>query len=92
MDEAKNIITATLENSEEWQKFADLNNLGVNEMKLSRTKKPDGRLMFPLLKVLLSGLKSDSLYTIRLQFNQMGDCQFGISKGKWSSGLILSNT
>lgn len=91
MDEEQDIITATLENSEEWQKFADLNNLGVNEMKLSRTQKPDGRLMFPLLKVLLSGLKSDSLYTIRLQFNQMGDCQFGISKGKWSSGLILSN-
>ena len=82
-------FTATLENSSEWERFAALNNLGINEMKLTRPYKTDGKLMFPLLKVLLSGLKSDSMYTIRLQFNQMGHYQYRIYNGEWALGLIL---
>ena len=57
-------INVTLQEPELWDKFHKL----PNEMIVTK----NGRRMFPLLKVALKGLDPSTLYTIHLEFRQIG--------------------
>ena len=79
MDQTQDSIQVSLEDSQLWEKFAALN----NEMILTKT----GRSMFPLIKLVLSGLEPNAQYKILLQFRQMGHNRYKYVNGEWRSGL-----
>ena len=78
MDQTQDSIQASIEDSQLWEKFAAL----TNEMILTKT----GRCMFPLIKLVLSGLDPNGLYKILLQFRQIGDNRYKYVNGEWRSG------
>ena len=43
--------------------------------------------MFPLIKLVLSGLEPNGMYKILLQFRQIGDNRYKYVNGEWRSGL-----
>ena len=79
MDQTQDSIQVSIEDSQLWEKFAALN----NEMILTKT----GRSMFPLIKLVLSGLEPNGMYKILLQFRQLGDNRYKFVNGEWRSGL-----
>ena len=79
MDQTQDSIQVSIEDSQLWEKFAALN----NEMILTKT----GRSMFPLIKLVLSGLEPNAQYKILLQFRQIGDNRYKFVNGEWRSGL-----
>ena len=78
MDQTQDSIQVSIEDSQLWEKFAAL----TNEMILTKT----GRCMFPLIKLVLSGLDPNGLYKILLQFRQLGDNRYKFVNGEWRSG------
>ena len=79
MDQTQDSIIVSLADSQLWEKFAAL----TNEMILTKT----GRCMFPLVKLILSGLEPNGMYKILLQFRQIGDNRYKYVNGEWRSGL-----
>ena len=66
---------AVLQNLDLWEKFVSL----PNEMVVTRKK---GRNMFPIVKVIMSGLDPRSLYKIKLEFIQ-GKKRYTYVNGEW---------
>ena len=66
---------AVLQNLDLWEKFVSL----PNEMVVTSKK---GRNMFPIVKVMVSGLEPKSLYKIKLEFIQ-GKQRYSYFNGEW---------
>jgi hypothetical protein len=66
---------ATLQNLDLWEKFVSL----PNEMVVTSKK---GRNMFPIVKVMVSGLEPKSLYKMKLEFIQ-GKQRYSYFNGEW---------
>ena len=66
---------AVLENLDLWEKFVSL----PNEMVVTSKK---GRNMFPIVKVMVSGLEPKSLYKMKLEFIQ-GKQRYSYFNGEW---------
>ena len=69
-------INVILQDPELWDKFHKL----TNEMIVTK----NGRRMFPLLKVALTGLDPSTLYTIHLEFRQIGQDRHKYINGQWT--------
>ena len=69
-------INVILQDPELWDKFHNL----TNEMIVTK----NGRRMFPLLKVALTGLDPSTLYTIHLEFRQIGQDRHKFINGQWT--------
>ena len=68
-------LQATLQNLDLWEKFVSL----PNEMVVTSKK---GRNMFPIVKVMVSGLEPKSLYKMKLEFIQ-GKQRYSYFNGEW---------
>ncbi|XP_029475114.1 T-box transcription factor T-A-like isoform X1 [Rhinatrema bivittatum] len=71
-------ISVLLEEKELWGKFKEL----TNEMIVTKT----GRRMFPVLKVSLSGLDPNSMYSILLDFVAADGNRWKYVNGEWIPG------
>nr|XP_033810754.1 T-box transcription factor T-A-like isoform X1 [Geotrypetes seraphini] len=71
-------ISVALEDKELWSKFKEL----INEMIVTKT----GRRMFPVLKVSLSGLDPNSMYSILLDFVAADGNRWKYVNGEWIPG------
>ena len=71
-------IRASLEDGELWSRFESL----TNEMVLTK----NGRRMFPVIKVRISGLDPSAFYSILLEFKQIDLTRWKYIGGQWLSG------
>ncbi|XP_077401117.1 T-box transcription factor TBX19-like [Vanacampus margaritifer] len=68
-------LRVTLEDGELWRKFQRV----TNEMIVTK----NGRRMFPVLKVSVSGLDPSSMYSFLLDFIPVGGCRWKFVSGEW---------
>ena len=71
-------IKVSLEESQLWEKFAVL----TNEMIVTK----NGRRMFPVIKLNLSGLEPNTLYKVWLEFRQIENNRYKYINGEWHPG------
>ena len=76
-DSGENIGVA-LQEPELWDKFHKL----TNEMIVTK----NGRRMFPVIKVALTGLDPSTFYTIHLEFRQIEHNRHKYINGEWMAG------
>ncbi|KAM9365435.1 T-box transcription factor T [Pholidichthys leucotaenia] len=77
-DPTERELRVTLDESELWQKFKDL----TNEMIVTK----NGRRMFPVLKVNVSGLAPDAMYSFLLDFVSVDSHRWKYVNGEWVPG------
>ena len=75
-------IKVSLEESQLWEKFAVL----TNEMIVTK----NGRRMFPVIKLNLSGLEPNTLYKVWLEFRQIENNRYKYINGEWHPGNYKS--
>ncbi|XP_054650701.1 T-box transcription factor TBX19-like [Dunckerocampus dactyliophorus] len=68
-------LRVTLEDAELWSKFQHI----TNEMIVTK----NGRRMFPVLKVSVSGLDPSSMYSFLLDFMPADGCRWKFVNGEW---------
>lgn len=78
VDGAEAKCAVKLEEKELWSKFKEY----TNEMIVTK----NGRRMFPVFKVSLSGLDPNSMYTILLDFVQVDTHRWKYVNGEWVAG------
>jgi len=71
-------ISVSLEDGELWSRFERL----TNEMIVTK----NGRRMFPVIKVRISGLEPSAFYSILLEFKQIEQTRWKYINGEWLSG------
>ncbi|KAF7660267.1 hypothetical protein LDENG_00285250 [Lucifuga dentata] len=74
-DPTERELRVTLEDAELWRKFQNI----TNEMIVTK----NGRRMFPVLKVSISGLDPSSMYSILLDFVPADGCRWKFVNGEW---------
>ncbi|XP_027866478.1 T-box transcription factor TBX19 [Xiphophorus couchianus] len=74
-DPTERELKVTLEDAELWRKFQ----LITNEMIVTK----NGRRMFPVLKVSVSGLDPSSMYSFLLDFVPADSCRWKFVNGEW---------
>ncbi|XP_041834361.1 T-box transcription factor TBX19 [Melanotaenia boesemani] len=74
-DPTERELRVTLEDAELWRKFQ----LITNEMIVTK----NGRRMFPVLKVSVSGLDPSSMYSFLLDFVPADSCRWKFVNGEW---------
>uniref|UniRef100_A0A3Q3N2T0 T-box transcription factor Tb n=2 Tax=Mastacembelus armatus TaxID=205130 RepID=A0A3Q3N2T0_9TELE len=77
-DPTERELKVSLEESELWQKFKDL----TNEMIVTK----NGRRMFPVLKMNVSGLDPNAMYSILLDFVSADNHRWKYVNGEWVPG------
>ena len=76
-------IGVTLEDGDLWSRFERL----TNEMIVTK----NGRRMFPVIKVRISGLEPAAFYSILLEFKQIEQTRWKYINGEWLSGNFGSS-
>ena len=76
-------IKVELQEPELWDKFHKL----TNEMIVTK----NGRRMFPVIKVGLSGLDPNTFYTVHLEFKQIEHNRWKYINGDWLAGKTFGN-
>jgi brachyury protein len=71
-------ISVELEDSLLWDRFQRL----TNEMIVTK----NGRRMFPVIKVRISGLEPNAFYTVLLEFRQIENNRWKYINGEWLPG------
>uniref|UniRef100_A0A3B5BBS7 T-box transcription factor 19 n=1 Tax=Stegastes partitus TaxID=144197 RepID=A0A3B5BBS7_9TELE len=74
-DPTERELRVTLEDGELWRKFQQI----TNEMIVTK----NGRRMFPVLKVSVSGLDPSSMYSFLLDFVPADSCRWKFVNGEW---------
>ncbi|KAM4602117.1 LOW QUALITY PROTEIN: T-box transcription factor TBX19 [Polymixia lowei] len=74
-DPTERRLTVTLEDPGLWRKFQEI----TNEMIVTK----NGRRMFPVLKVSVSGLDPSAMYSVLLDFVPTDDCRWKYVNGEW---------
>ncbi|XP_061688353.1 T-box transcription factor TBX19-like isoform X2 [Syngnathoides biaculeatus] len=74
-DPTESGLQVTLEGTELWKKFQHI----TNEMIVTK----NGRCMFPVLKVNVSGLNPSFMYSFLLNFIPADGCRWKFVKGEW---------
>ncbi|KAM9328518.1 T-box transcription factor TBX19-like [Pholidichthys leucotaenia] len=74
-DPTERELRVTLEDAELWRKFQQI----TNEMIVTK----NGRRMFPVLKVSVSGLDPSSMYSFLLDFVPADGCRWKFVNGEW---------
>ncbi|XP_069377426.1 T-box transcription factor TBX19 [Paralichthys olivaceus] len=74
-DPTERELRVALEDGELWRKFQHI----TNEMIVTK----NGRRMFPVLKVSVSGLDPSSMYSFLLDFVPADDCRWKFVNGEW---------
>ncbi|XP_076021956.1 T-box transcription factor TBX19 [Genypterus blacodes] len=74
-DPTERELRVTLEDAELWRKFQNI----TNEMIVTK----NGRRMFPVLKVSVSGLDPSSMYSFLLDFVPADGCRWKFVNGEW---------
>ncbi|XP_028255583.1 T-box transcription factor TBX19-like [Parambassis ranga] len=74
-DPTERELRVTLEDAELWRKFQNI----TNEMIVTK----NGRRMFPVLKVSVSGLDPSSMYSLLLDFVPADGCRWKFVNGEW---------
>uniref|UniRef100_A0A672HV53 T-box transcription factor 19 n=1 Tax=Salarias fasciatus TaxID=181472 RepID=A0A672HV53_SALFA len=74
-DPTERELRVTLEDAELWRKFQHI----TNEMIVTK----NGRRMFPVLKVSVSGLDPSSMYSFLLDFVPADSCRWKFVNGEW---------
>uniref|UniRef100_A0A3Q4I687 T-box transcription factor 19 n=1 Tax=Neolamprologus brichardi TaxID=32507 RepID=A0A3Q4I687_NEOBR len=74
-DPTERELRVTLEDAELWKKFQHI----TNEMIVTK----NGRRMFPVLKVSVSGLDPSSMYSFLLDFVPADSCRWKFVNGEW---------
>ncbi|XP_029378098.1 T-box transcription factor TBX19 [Echeneis naucrates] len=74
-DPTERELRVTLEDAELWRKFQHI----TNEMIVTK----NGRRMFPVLKVSVSGLDPSSMYSFLLDFVPADGCRWKFVNGEW---------
>uniref|UniRef100_A0A3Q2P4E9 T-box-containing protein TBXT-like n=1 Tax=Fundulus heteroclitus TaxID=8078 RepID=A0A3Q2P4E9_FUNHE len=74
-DPTERELKVTLEDAELWRKFQII----TNEMIVTK----NGRRMFPVLKVSVSGLDPSSMYSFLLDFVPADSCRWKFVNGEW---------
>ncbi|KAK2857208.1 hypothetical protein Q5P01_005943 [Channa striata] len=74
-DPTERELRVTLEDAELWRKFQHI----TNEMIVTK----NGRRMFPVLKVSVSGLDPSSMYSFLLDFVPADTCRWKFVNGEW---------
>uniref|UniRef100_H2L6R9 T-box domain-containing protein n=1 Tax=Oryzias latipes TaxID=8090 RepID=H2L6R9_ORYLA len=74
-DPTERELRVTLEDAELWRKFQQI----TNEMIVTK----NGRRMFPVLKVSVSGLDPSSMYSFLLDFVPADSCRWKFVNGEW---------
>ncbi|XP_070813947.1 T-box transcription factor TBX19-like [Chaetodon trifascialis] len=74
-DPTERELRVTLEDGELWRKFQHI----TNEMIVTK----NGRRMFPVLKVSVSGLDPSSMYSFLLDFVPADGCRWKFVNGEW---------
>uniref|UniRef100_A0A8C8DN28 T-box domain-containing protein n=1 Tax=Oryzias sinensis TaxID=183150 RepID=A0A8C8DN28_9TELE len=74
-DPTERELRVTLEEAELWRKFEQI----TNEMIVTK----NGRRMFPVLKVSVSGLDPSSMYSFLLDFVPADSCRWKFVNGEW---------
>ncbi|XP_062236312.1 T-box transcription factor TBX19-like [Platichthys flesus] len=74
-DPTERELKVALEDGELWRKFQQI----TNEMIVTK----NGRRMFPVLKVGVSGLDPSSMYSFLLDFVPADDCRWKFVNGEW---------
>ncbi|KAM9835789.1 T-box transcription factor TBX19-like [Aulostomus maculatus] len=74
-DPTERELRVTLEDAELWRKFQHI----TNEMIVTK----NGRRMFPVLKVSVSGLDPSSMYSFLLDFIPADSCRWKFVNGEW---------
>ncbi|KAM7365838.1 hypothetical protein PAMP_016740 [Pampus punctatissimus] len=74
-DPTERELRVTLEDAELWRKFQHI----TNEMIVTK----NGRRMFPVLKVCVSGLDPSSMYSFLLDFVPADGCRWKFVNGEW---------
>ncbi|XP_054606155.2 T-box transcription factor T [Nothobranchius furzeri] len=77
-DPTEKELKVSLDESELWQKFKDL----TNEMIVTK----NGRRMFPVLKVNVSGLDPNAMYSCLLDFSSADNHRWKYVNGEWVPG------
>ncbi|XP_062257412.1 T-box transcription factor T isoform X3 [Platichthys flesus] len=77
-DPTERELKVTLDENELWQKFKDL----TNEMIVTK----NGRRMFPVLKVNVSGLDPNAMYSFLLDFVSADNHRWKYVNGEWVPG------
>ena len=73
-------IRVELQESDLWNKFHDK----TNEMIVTK----NGRRMFPVIKVNISGLEPNTFYSVILEFKQIEKNRWKYINGEWLAGNI----
>ncbi|XP_037319479.2 T-box transcription factor TBX19 [Pungitius pungitius] len=76
-DPTEKDLRVTLEEAELWKKFQEI----TNEMIVTK----NGRRMFPVLKVSVSGLDPSSMYSLLLDFVPADGCRWKFVNGEWAA-------
>uniref|UniRef100_A0AAQ4S4X4 T-box domain-containing protein n=1 Tax=Gasterosteus aculeatus aculeatus TaxID=481459 RepID=A0AAQ4S4X4_GASAC len=76
-DPTERELRVTLEEAELWKKFQEI----TNEMIVTK----NGRRMFPVLKVSVSGLDPSSMYSLLLDFVPADGCRWKFVNGEWAA-------
>lgn len=77
-DPTERQLTVTLEDKELWLKFKEF----TNEMIVTK----NGRRMFPVFKVSITGLDPNAMYTLLLDFAQVDNHRWKYVNGEWVAG------
>ncbi|XP_052007442.1 T-box transcription factor T isoform X3 [Xyrauchen texanus] len=77
-DPTEKDLKVSLDENELWQKFKEL----TNEMIVTK----NGRRMFPVLKVNVSGLDPNAMYSVLLDFVAADNHRWKFVNGEWVSG------
>ena len=72
-------ISVVLQEPELWNKFHRL----TNEMIVTK----NGRRMFPVIKVAISGLDPSAFYSVHLEFRQIEHNRHKYINGEWMAGM-----
>jgi brachyury protein len=71
-------VTIQLEELTLWEKFATY----TNEMIVTK----NGRRMFPVIKIRITGLEPSAFYDVLLEFKQVGGNRWKYINGEWIHG------